>query len=108
MTRIGVFFGGITSDMTKEVIEYHEIFEGVQVLETQWAWAERFQTSGFRIATTDPVALRKAWQIEVKSNEGDYPWYPNKETIRFCFFSKPDAAAHIATINTKLRKQRKK
>jgi len=108
VTRVGVFFGGITSDMTKEVIEYHEIFEGVQVLDTQWTWAERFQAAGFRIATTDPVALRKAWQIEVKSNEGDYPWYPNKETIRFCFFSKPDAAAHIAAINAKLRKTRKK
>ncbi|MBM4192404.1 MAG: methyltransferase domain-containing protein [Gammaproteobacteria bacterium] len=105
VTRIGVFFGGITSDMTKEVIEYHEIFEGVQVLETQWTWAERFQAAGFRIATTDPVALRKAWQIEVKSNEGDYPWYPNKETIRFCFFSKPDAAEHAAALNAKLRKK---
>ena len=106
VTRIGVFFGGITSDMTKEVIEYHEIFEGVQVLETQWAWAERFQAAGFRIATTDPVALRKAWRIEVKSNEGDYPWYPNKETIRFCFFSKPDAAEQIAAIQSKIKKKR--
>ncbi len=104
--RVGVFFGGITSDMTKEVIEYHEIFEGVQVLETQWAWSERFLAQGFRLATLDKKALRKAWSIEVKSNEGDYPWYPNKETMRFCFFSKPDADKHIAALKAAQGKKR--
>ncbi len=28
--RVGVFFGSITTDMTKEVIEAYELFEGVQ------------------------------------------------------------------------------
>jgi monoamine oxidase/SAM-dependent methyltransferase len=98
VVKIGVFFGGITSDMTKEVIEYHEIFDGVQVLETQWAWAERFMRQGFKLAVVDQKILRKAWKIEVDSNEDDYPWYPNKETMRYCFFSKPDAAEHVAAL----------
>lgn len=98
VVKIGVFFGGITSDMTKEVIEYHEIFDGVQVLETQWCWAERFQRAGFKLAVVDPKVLRKAWKIEVESNKDDYPWYPNMDTMRFCFFSKPDAAEHVAAL----------
>jgi SAM-dependent methyltransferase len=94
--KVGVFFGGITSDMTKEVIEYHEIFDGVQTLGTQWEWAERFTRNGFRLAMVDQKVLKKAWKIECDANEGDYPWYPDMETMRYCFFSKPDAATHTA------------
>ena len=24
---------------------------------------------------------------------GDYPWYPNRESMRYCFYTKPDAPA---------------
>lgn len=94
--KVGVFFGGITSDMTKEVIEYHEIFDGVQTLGTQWEWAERFTRNGFRLAMLDQKVLKKAWKIECDANEDDYPWYPDMETMRYCFFSKPDAAKYTA------------
>ena len=89
VVRKGVFFGGITSDMTREVIERHELFRGVQTLWTTGDWSERFMKHGFRMAITNPKVLTRAWKIECSSNEGDYPWYPDQSTLRACFFSKP-------------------
>lgn len=89
--RIGVFMGGITSDMTPAVIEEHELFEGVTTLTTAWDWSERFVRNGFRIATSSPAALAKAWKIELASNEPSSPWYPSAEALRYCFYVKPDA-----------------
>lgn len=89
VVRKGVFFGSITSDMTEEVIDHHELFYGVQSLMTTWQWSERFMKNGFRMAINDPKVLKKVWQLECQSNEGDYPWYPDAKTLRMCFYSKP-------------------
>jgi SAM-dependent methyltransferase len=95
VTRIGIFFGGITADMTREVIEYHDVFDGVLTLETTWQWSERFQRHGWRPAVHDQKILKKAWKIECDANEGDFPWYPDMETMRYCFYAKPDAAKWV-------------
>jgi SAM-dependent methyltransferase len=93
--RIGVFMGGVTSDMMPDVIEQYDIFEGVNTLTTLWDWSEKFIRQGFRIATCDPKVLARAWKIEVKSNEGGSPWYPGAGAMRYCFYSKPDAPAAV-------------
>ncbi|CEJ16084.1 protoporphyrinogen oxidase [bacterium YEK0313] len=98
VTRIGIFFGGITADMTREVIEYHDVFDGVLTLETTWQWSERFQRHGWRPAVHDQKILKKAWKIECDANEGDFPWYPDMETMRYCFYAKPDAAQWVAKL----------
>jgi SAM-dependent methyltransferase len=90
--RVGVFLGSITTDMTKEVIEAYELFEGIQTFSTLWEWSERFVRNGFRIATSDPKVLRRAWKIETDANNGDFAWYPDMESMRYCFYVKPDAA----------------
>jgi SAM-dependent methyltransferase len=92
VARTGIFFGGITSDMTREVIEHHELFRGVQTLMTTWEWSERFLKNGFRMAILDAKVLKRAWRIECSSNEGDYPWYPDMKALRGCFFTKPPMA----------------
>ena len=89
--RVGVFFGSITTDMTKEVIEAYELFEGLQTFSTLWEWSERFVRNGFRVATADLKVLQRAWKIEVEANEGDFAWYPDMESMRYCFYVKPDA-----------------
>jgi SAM-dependent methyltransferase len=89
--RVGVFFGSITTDMTKEVIEAYELFEGLQTFSTLWEWSERFVRNGFRVATVDLKVLQHAWKIEVEANEGDFAWYPDMESMRYCFYVKPDA-----------------
>ena len=87
--RVGVYYGGVATDMTCEVIEAHDLFDEVQSFLTLWEWSEAFLRQGFRLAVTDPKVVARAWKIEVKSNEGDFPWYPDGESMRHCFFTKP-------------------
>jgi protoporphyrinogen oxidase/SAM-dependent methyltransferase len=88
--RIGIFYGGYTSDMTREVIEAYDIFEHTTSAFTLWEWSEIFMRNGFRVAASDPKILARAWRIETEANEGDSPWYPDAESMRYCFYSKPD------------------
>jgi protoporphyrinogen oxidase/SAM-dependent methyltransferase len=103
--RIGVFLGSITSDMTAEVIEDHDLFEGVSTLTTLWDWSEKFIRCGWRIAAADPKILARAWKIEVVANEGGPPWYPNVETMRYCFYTKPGAPEQATRSRGKRVKQ---
>jgi len=89
--RVGVFFGGITSDMTETVIEKHDLFEGVQTLCSLGDWMELFRKQGFRPAVTDLKLAKRIWKIEKEANAGDNLWYPNMNVMRCCFYSKPDA-----------------
>ena len=91
MCRVGVFFGGITSDMTETVIEKHDLFEGVQTLCSLRDWMELFRKQGFRPAVTDLKVPKRIWKIENEANVGDDLWYPNINAMRCCFYSKPDA-----------------
>jgi len=86
--KVGVYFGGITSDMTKEVIEEHDLLYGVQTLMTLWQWSELFLKNGFRRASVTPQSLARVWRIETKANDGDYPWYTGANAMRFCFYTK--------------------
>jgi ubiquinone/menaquinone biosynthesis C-methylase UbiE len=89
--RVGVYYGGSTSDMTTDVIEANDLFEGTVSLFTLWEWGEMFMRNGFRIATSNQKRLARAWKIETDSNEGDCPWYPDADSMRYCFYSKPNA-----------------
>jgi hypothetical protein len=60
---------------------------------TTWEWSERFLKNGFRMAIHDSKVLKSAWRIERSSNEGDYPWYPDMNALRGCFFTKPPQTA---------------
>jgi monoamine oxidase/SAM-dependent methyltransferase len=104
--RVGVYYGGIATDMTREVIEEHELFDEVQSFRTLWEWSEAFVRQGFRLAVTDPKVVARAWKIEVKSNEGDFPWYPDGETMRYCFFTKPGALVAPERVRRMTRKVR--
>jgi SAM-dependent methyltransferase len=89
VTRTGVFFSGVTADMTREVIEDYNLFQGIQSVLTQWEWAEIFMRNGFRMAIADPKTLDKVWEIESEIEVDDWYWYPDKACMRYCFFSKP-------------------
>lgn len=88
--RIGVYCGSISTDMTKELIDEEDLLYGVRTFGTMLEWAEHYQRNGFRLAIGDPEVLERVWQIELDSNAGYHTWYPDPETIRYCFFSKPD------------------
>jgi len=75
--------------MTREVIEDYELFAGVRTFLTLWEWSERFLKSGFRPAIVDPKTLDGVWRVEQEADEEGWDWYPDKESMRCVFFSKP-------------------
>lgn len=89
--RKGVLFGSVTSDMTEQAIEEHELFYGVATLCTLWEWSERFLRNGFRLSVLDSAVLARAFACETASNEGGVQWYPTAESFRYCFYTKVPA-----------------
>ena len=104
--RVGVYYGGVATDMTTEVIEAHDLFDELKSFLTLWEWSEAFLRQGFRLAVTDPKVVARAWKIEIKSNEGDFPWYPDGESMRHCFFTKPGAPPPPDRNERRTRRQR--
>jgi SAM-dependent methyltransferase len=87
--RVGVVLHGVTTDMTEEVIGDYELFAGLQTFWTFSEWSDAMVRTGFQLAVSDPVVLDEVWRIEQEADADDWDWYPNKETIRYSFFSKP-------------------
>ncbi len=79
--------------MTREIIESEDLFYGLQTFASMPEWGEYYTRNGFRLAIQDPSVLRRVWRIEQQANEGMTPWYPDAETMRYCFFSKPSVQA---------------
>ena len=87
--RVGVVLHGSTTDMTEEVIEDYRLFVGLRTFWTFSEWSDAMVCGGFQLAVSDPVLLDEVWRIEQESEEGDWDWYPDKETMKYSFFSKP-------------------
>jgi len=87
--RAGIVFHGTATDMTEEVIEDYELFAGLQTFWTFAEWSDAFVRNGFQFAVSDSSLLDEIWRIEQEADADDWNWYPNKESMRFSFFSKP-------------------
>jgi SAM-dependent methyltransferase len=90
--RTGVVLHGVTTDMTEEVIADYELFAGLETFWTYSEWSDAMLSAGFQLAVTDPAVLDEVWRIEQETDEDDWDWYPDKETMRYSFFSKPKTA----------------
>ena len=90
--RRGVIFGSLTSDMNPELFKQRDLLMGVQALMPTWEWGELFTANGFGIAVTDVDTLDRLWHCEEKYNEGDDPWYPDRDSLRYCFYTKLPAS----------------
>jgi phosphohistidine phosphatase SixA/ubiquinone/menaquinone biosynthesis C-methylase UbiE len=87
VTRRGVFFGSIAKDMGREHDEDGEdLFYGIKTLLTLRQWSERFLRNGFRLAISNEQVMAKVWKLEKRFNDGD-PWYPNRESMKYCFYT---------------------
>jgi SAM-dependent methyltransferase len=87
--RVGVVLQGVTTDMTEEVIENYELFRGLQTFWTFSEWADAMVGVGFQPAVSDSGLLDEVWRIEQETDPDDWDWYPDKETMKYSFFSKP-------------------
>jgi hypothetical protein len=76
--------------MTPEVIDDYSLFYGARTYWTLWEWSEAFVKNGLHLAISDPAVLNEVWRIEQQTDPDDWDWYRGKESIRYCFFSKPD------------------
>jgi hypothetical protein len=45
--------------------------------------------NGFQLAVCNSVLLDEIWRIEQEADPDGRNWYPNKESMRYSFFSKP-------------------
>jgi monoamine oxidase/SAM-dependent methyltransferase len=90
--RRGVIFASLTSDMNPELFRQRDLLMGVQALMPTWEWGELFTANGFGIAVTDEITLDRLWCCEQKYNEGDDPWYPDRDSLRYCFYTKLPAS----------------
>src|SRR6201996_560996 len=89
--RTGLILHGVTTDMTEEVIEDFELFAGLQTFWTFSEWADVMVRAGFQLAISDATLLDEVWQIEQNVEGDDWDWYPDKETMKYSYFSKPKA-----------------
>jgi SAM-dependent methyltransferase len=87
--RAGIVFQGTTTDMTEEVIEDYELFAGLRTFWTFSEWSDAFVRNGFLLAVSGSALFDELWRIEQEADPDDWDWYPNKETMRYSFFSKP-------------------
>jgi monoamine oxidase/SAM-dependent methyltransferase len=104
--RGGVFFSGVTADMTPEVIEEYDLFRYVRSLLTLWEWSEIFLRNGFRMAVHDAEKINEIWQVESEIDEDDWYWYSDQESMRYLFYSKPEAVTPPASVKVKKRSRR--
>jgi ubiquinone/menaquinone biosynthesis C-methylase UbiE len=86
--RLGVVYHGTTTDMTEEVIENYQLFAGLRTFWTFSEWSTAFVRNGFRLAISNSASLDEVWRVE-QDTDGDFEWYPNKESMRYSFFSTP-------------------
>jgi hypothetical protein len=74
--------------MNPELFRKRDLLLGVKSLMPLWEWGELFTAYGFGIAAPDVKTLDRLWRCEVKANEGDDAWYPDRDSLRYCFYTK--------------------
>jgi SAM-dependent methyltransferase len=88
VTRRGVIFASITSDMNPELFNRPNMLGGMKTLMTLWEWAELFMANGFKLAVTQEKTLARIWRCDQRCNADDDDWYPNADSMRYCFYTK--------------------
>ena len=88
VTRRGVIFGSITSDMNPHLLKSRGLVRETKLLLTLWEWGDLFQAHGFDIAVNGEKSLERVARCEKKYNEGDEEWYPDRDSLRYCFYNK--------------------
>ena len=91
VTRRGVIFGSITSDMNPELFKRRNLLWGMKTLMTLWEWGDLFMDNGFKMEVNDEKTLARLWRCEKKYDNDDDDWYPDDESLLYCFYTKvPD------------------
>jgi protoporphyrinogen oxidase/SAM-dependent methyltransferase len=88
VTKHGVIFGSVTTDILESAFKIKkDALAGVMTSRSTQEWSELFLHNGFRCAVDDPEILKQVWKVERKADDGK-PWYPTKESIKYCFYTR--------------------
>jgi SAM-dependent methyltransferase len=91
VTKCGIIFGSITSDLNVEIIRKYDLLRGVRTLSTWWEWSDVFLDYDFDLAITEPEMLAQTWQLTIRAGKGTGAWYDDDESLRYCFYTKLNA-----------------
>lgn len=87
VARRGVFLGSVVSDLAVDLIERHDLLNGVETLISRWEWSEVLFAQGFDLALSDLDRLSRAWNRALAANSGPGRWFEDSESFLFCFYS---------------------
>lgn len=88
VSRTGLVFGSVTSDMDPAVIDRYDLLRGVKKLGTWWEWSELFFNNGFDLSMHRNDCADALWQATLKANKGPGQWYGDSDSLRYSFFDK--------------------
>ena len=91
VTKCGIIFGSITSDLNVEIIRKYDLLRGVRTLSTWWEWSDVFLDYDFDLAITEPEMLAQTWQRTIRAGKGTGAWYEDDESLRYSFYTKLNA-----------------
>jgi monoamine oxidase/SAM-dependent methyltransferase len=86
VTKHGVFFAAMTSDLTSSIIDRYDLMRGVRRLGTYWEWSDMFFDNDFELAVDDEDVLEKMWQRVQAAGKGPNVWYDDAEAVRYSFY----------------------
>lgn len=96
IARHGVILGSVTTDLTIDIIERHNLLAGVKTLTSRWDWSDQLMAAGFNFSLSGHAILDAAWKRAEAVGAGPGHWYEDAESLLYCFFSVAGATAEQA------------
>ncbi|MDO9061932.1 MAG: methyltransferase domain-containing protein, partial [Bradyrhizobium sp.] len=91
VTKTGLVFGSVTSDMAPSLIDRYDLLRGVKKLGTWWEWSELFFGNGFDLSMHRRDCTDALWAATLAANKGPGQWYADSDSLRYSFFDKVEA-----------------
>jgi len=91
VSKRGLYFASMNSDLTSDIIDRHELMRGVRRLGTYWEWSDIFFENDFDMAIQSEPLLEKLWARVLQAGQGPGVWYDDAEAVRFSFYNRLEA-----------------
>jgi len=88
VTRTGLMFGSVTSDLPADLIDRYDLLRGVKKLGTWWEWSEIFFNYGFDLSMHHRDCMDDVWAATLEAGKGPGNWYADPDSLRYSFFDK--------------------
>ena len=94
VSRLGFILGSVTTDLPIDLIERHDLLNGVATLGSRWDWSEKLYAAGYVHALTDTLQLDDAWKMAEAAGSGPGQWYEDAESLLYCVYqpAQPESA----------------